>query len=140
MKKIIYIIYFLIPILVFSQEKEVGKIYDGWTYIDTNENGDDYYYKIRNEKSVWFKTSYKKIKKHSTLFNEYETKGYLVLFMFDCKNEKLSLQSSGHITEEGVVDTKQNSDEVTKNTMEIPFPDTMEEWYLDFYCNTIKKN
>ena len=134
MKKVLNLIIFLITITIYSQEsKKEGKVYDGWTYLYTKDNGDELHYKKFKENYAWFKTLFGKPKKHKELSGEeHTTIGYLILYKFDCSAKELGWKSIGYLTEGGVVDSDHKVDVLID--MEVPFPDTMQEFHLEYYC------
>nr|WP_298989939.1 hypothetical protein [uncultured Polaribacter sp.] len=140
MKKILFTVIFLMTLTTYSQEEklEEGKEYDGWIYIEKSTQG-NIYYKHFKENTIWFKFIYKKPKKHITFFQEEViVESYIVLYKFDCDKKELGFQSSGYFTKEGLVDERQKNERMIK--MKFPFPDTLEEFILNYYCNKIKKN
>ena len=137
MKKILFGIIFLITIATYSQEsKEEGKDYKGWIFISSEENGDELYYQKFKKDYTWFKTVYNKPKEHKELFVEkpHTIIGHLTLYKFDCDEKELGIKSQGYLTEDGVVDY--NQDRIEK--MKVPFPDTMQMYYLNYFCDNIK--
>ncbi|PQJ23363.1 hypothetical protein [Tenacibaculum sp. SG-28] len=136
----------LIAILIFSicdfygqDKKEEGKVYDGWTFIfKSKKTNHELYYQLLKENTVWFKTVYNKPKKHEeiTLLNtkEHTIISDVVLYVFDCESKEIGIKSNGYWTKDAVVDYNQNS----SVKMKIPFPDTMESFYLEYYCENIK--
>ena len=138
MKKILFGIIFLITIATYSQEsKEEGKDYKGWIFISSEENGDELYYQKFKKDYTWFKTVYNKPKEHKELFVEkpHTITGHLTLYKFDCDEKELGIKSQGYLTEDGVVDYNQDRFE----KMKIPFPDTMQMYYLNYFCDNIKE-
>ena len=138
MKKILFGIIFLITIATYSQEsKEEGKDYKGWIFISSEENGDELYYQKFKKDYTWFKTVYNKPKEHKELFVEkpHTIIGHLTLYKFDCDEKELGVKSQGYLTEDGVVDYNQDRFE----KMKIPFPDTMQMYYLNYFCDNIKE-
>ena len=137
MKKILFGIIFLITIATYSQEsKEEGKDYKGWIFISSEENGDELYYQKFKKDYTWFKTVYNKPKEHKELFVEkpHTITGHLTLYKFDCDEKELGIKSQGYLTEDGVVDYNQDRFE----KMKVPFPDTMQMYYLNYFCDNIK--
>ena len=137
MKKILFGIIFLITIATYSQEsKEEGKDYKGWIFISSEENGDELYYQKFKKDYTWFKTVYNKPKEHKELFVEkpHTIIGHLTLYKFDCDEKELGIKSQGYLTEDGVVDYNQDRIEI----MKVPFPDTMQMYYLNYFCDNIK--
>ena len=138
MKKILCVIIFLITIATYSQEsKEEGKDYKGWIFISSEENGDELYYQKFKKDYTWFKTVYNKPKKHKELFvkEEHTIIGHMILYKFDCNEKELGVKSQGYLTEDGVVDYNQDRFE----KMKIPFPDTIQMYYLNYFCDNIKE-
>jgi len=139
MKKILYGIIFLITIATYSQEsKEEGKDYGGWIFMTSQDNGDEIYYQTFKKDYTWFKTVYNKPKEHKELFVEkpHKITGHLTLHKFDCDAKEMGIKSRGYLTKEGIVDSNQTADVLI--TMEVPFPDTMAEFYLNYFCDNIK--
>lgn len=138
MKKALTLIIFLITITTYSQESKIeGKDYDGWTYIGNQDDGDELYYKNFKENFTWFKTLYAKPKKHKEfLGDEHTTIGFMVLYKFDCDAKEMGVKTQGYLTKEGIVDSDQTKDLLID--MEVPFPDTIAEFYLNYFCNNIK--
>jgi len=137
MKKILFGIIFLITIATYSQEsKEEGKDYKSWIFISSEENGDKLYYQKFKKDYTWFKTVYNKPKEHKELFVEkpHTITGHLTLYKFDCDEKELGIKSQGYLTEDGVVDYNQDRFE----KMKVPFPDTIQMYYLNYFCDNIK--
>ena len=137
MKKILFGIIFLITIATYSQEsKEEGKDYGGWIFMTSQDNGDEIYYQTFKKDYTWFKTVYNKPKEHKELFVEkpHTITGHLTLYKFDCDEKELGIKSQGYLTEDGVVDYNQDRFE----KMKVPFPDTMQMYYLNYFCDNIK--
>ena len=138
MKKILCVIIFLITIATYSQEsKEEGKDYKGWIFISSEENGDELYYQKIKKDYTWFKTVYNKPKEHKELFVEkpHTIIGHMILYKFDCDEKELGVKSQGYLTEDGVVDYNQE----LYAKMKIPFPDTIQMYYLNYFCDNIKE-
>ena len=128
----------MITIATYSQEsKEEGKDYKGWIFISSEENGDELYYQKFKKDYTWFKTVYNKPKEHKELFVEkpHTIIGHMTLYKFDCDEKELGVKSQGYLTEDGVVDYNQDRFE----KMKIPFPDTMQMYYLNYFCDNIKE-
>jgi hypothetical protein len=139
MKKILFGIIFLITIATYSQEsKEEGKDYGGWIFMTSQDNGDEIYYQTFKKDYTWFKTVYNKPKEHKELFVEkpHTITGHFTLYKFDCDAKEMGVKSRGYLTKEAVVDSNQTADVLI--TMEVPFPDTMAEFYLNYFCDNIK--
>jgi len=133
MKKILCIVIFLVTIATYSQEKkEEGKNYNGWFFIcNSKKSGDEHYYQAFKKNYVWLKTVFKKPKKR--IVEKHTVKGSLVLYKFDCDKKEIGIKSSGYLTKSGVVGINQQ----VFAKMEIPFPDTMQLFYLNYFCNNI---
>ena len=58
--------------------------------------------------------------------DEHTTTGYLILYKFDCGAKEMGIKSRGYLTKDSVVDSDQTKDLLID--MEVPFPDTMEEF------------
>ena len=137
MKKILFAIIFLITITTYSQEtKEEGKDYEGWIFMTSLENGNELYYQKLKKNYTWFKTVYDKPKKHKEFLVEkpHTIIGHLTLYEFDCDEKEIGVKSQGFLTNEGVVDF--NQERIVR--MKIPFPDTVEIYFLNYFCDNIK--
>ena len=136
MKNIIYTVVFLITITVYSQEKKQGKVYRGWTYIDTNENGENYYKAQKND-FIW----YKLILNESTKIKGIKGKVKIILTLYkvDCKEKEIGYKSGFvYDNEYNILQQDEQSLDIIV-MMEKPKPNSIELWYLDFYCNNIKR-
>ena len=137
MKKILFTVIFLMTIATYSQEdKEVGKVYDGWTFITKEKNGDEHYFKLRNVDfyaSAWQKTIYKAPKEEEIEGVIYKAKSRLVLYLFKCKERKIGVQALAIVTDDGVQNIEQEVRESMVKMM-IPYPDTDLESLLELFC------
>ena len=137
MEKILFTVIFLMSIATYSQEdKEIGKEYDGWTFITKEKNGDEHYFKFRNLNyftSAWQKIVYKTPKEEDIEGVTYKAKSKLVLFLFNCKERKIGVQALAIVTDDGVQNIEQEVSEVMVKMM-IPYPDTDLENLLELFC------
>ena len=113
--------------------KKEGKDYDGWVFIcSSKKSGDEHYYQTFKKNYVWLKTVFKKSKRG--LVEKRTAKGSMVLYKFDCDAKEIGIKSSGYLTKDGVVGI--NKQVFAK--MEIPFPNTMQLFFLNYFCYNIK--
>ncbi len=118
----------------------MGQVYDGWTFIENGETTPgEFFYKQYKENYIWGKRTYFKPKKHTPILSkkEYLLTSMVALLKIDCENGKVGYSKIGYYVKDELVDTYEayNSD---SPEMEIPFPDSGLEVFLNYYCENIK--
>ncbi|WP_296636229.1 hypothetical protein [Polaribacter sp.] len=131
MRKIITVVVFLITVIGYTQDKEFNKEYDGYKYIETEEDGKELYYKIAKEGYVWYKIILPEEKE----FDGYEgkVKTQVTLQKIDCESETIGEKALVLYDKSNKVLYEEQLN-FFQIEMKMPTPNSYSEFYMNFYC------